>query len=148
MQAGMKTHLMYHKESWAYTPKAIGAAVGYDLFSPKKATIRQGEITLIDTGITIELPADWEGQVRGKSGMATKGIAVVNSPGTIDPDYRGTIGVILTKLTPGDYEVSPGDKIAQLVFNKIEHPEWVLLSLYSNMIETERGKGGFGSTGR
>jgi dUTP pyrophosphatase len=100
---------------------------------------------LVKTGLFIELPVGFEAQVRPRSGLALKkGITVLNSPGTIDADYRGEIGVILVNLSNEDFEIVPGERIAQLVIAKHERAEW---SLVESLEETERGAGGFGSTG-
>ena len=103
------------------------------------------ERRIIRTGLFIQLPTGYEAQVRPRSGLAAKyGITVLNSPGTIDADYRGEIGVILANLSNECVTINPGDRIAQLVIAKHERAEWEeTLSLD----ETERGEGGFGSTG-
>ncbi|PIU21568.1 MAG: dUTP diphosphatase [Candidatus Diapherotrites archaeon CG08_land_8_20_14_0_20_34_12] len=118
---------------------------GMDLFSDENATIKQNEIKCISTGIRIELPKDIEGQVRPKSGLALNyGLTVLNTPGTIDPNYRGEIKVILINLGKEIYEVKKGTKIAQLIFNKIEKPE---IKIVEKLSETKRNEKGFGSTG-
>ena len=107
--------------------------------------IESGEWKLISTGIYIKLPNGFEAQVRPRSGLALKkGITVLNSPGTIDSDYRGEIGVILINHSKNEFIVNNGDRIAQLVFNKFEQIEW---SNVEELNETNRGTGGFGSTG-
>jgi len=104
------------------------------------------ERKLIPTGLFIELPVGFEAQVRPRSGLALKkGITVLNSPGTVDADYRGEIGVILVNISSEDFEIVPGERIAQLVIAKHERAEW---SLVETLEETERGAGGFGSTGK
>lgn len=101
---------------------------------------------LIKTGLFIALPAGYEAQVRPRSGLAYKnGITVLNSPGTIDADYRGEIGVILVNLSEKEFIVNDGERIAQLVFAKHEQAEFVAVS---ELNETARGAGGFGSTGK
>lgn len=100
---------------------------------------------LVKTGIFLEIPEGYEAQVRPRSGLALKkGISLVNSPGTIDADYRGEIGVILINMSQEDFTVSHGDRIAQLVFAKCEQADWVEVE---ELNKTERGEGGFGSTG-
>ena len=100
---------------------------------------------LIPTGLYIEMPEGYEAQVRPRSGLAIKyGVTVLNSPGTIDADYRGEICVELINLSNKPYTVEPGERIAQLVFNKCEQAELVEVEELS---ETERGEGGFGHTG-
>jgi dUTP pyrophosphatase len=104
------------------------------------------ERAIVKTGLFIELPIGFEAQVRPRSGLAAKhGITVLNSPGTIDADYRGEIGVILVNLSSQDFEIQNGERIAQLVIAKHERADWHLVETLS---ETSRGEGGFGSTGR
>ena len=103
------------------------------------------ERALIKTGLFLEIPAGFECQVRPRSGLALKkGLTVLNSPGTIDADYRGEIGVILINLSNETVILENGERIAQLVFARVEQAEWVSAEILS---ETERGVGGFGSTG-
>lgn len=103
------------------------------------------ERALITTGLFIEIPVGFECQVRPRSGLALKkGITVLNTPGTIDADYRGEIGVILINLSNEDFEVTDGERIAQLVFAKHEQAQFEEVNVLS---ETDRGSGGFGSTG-
>jgi len=104
------------------------------------------ERRLIPTGLSIELPAGYEAQVRPRSGMALKhGLTCLNSPGTIDADYRGEIGVILANVSNEAFTINDGDRIAQLVIAKHETIEWLETE---NLNVTERGSGGFGSTGK
>ena len=101
--------------------------------------------TLVKTGIFMELPVGYEAQVRPRSGLAfKKGITVLNTPGTIDADYRGEVGVILVNLSNEDFVVEDGERVAQMVIAKHEQPTWEEVE---ELIETERGAGGFGSTG-
>ncbi len=103
------------------------------------------ERKIIKTGLFIALPVGFEAQVRPRSGLAAKkGISVLNAPGTVDADYRGEIGVILVNLSQDDFEVKNGDRIAQMVIAKHERAEW---DNVDKLDETERGAGGFGSTG-
>src|SRR5690606_14078559 len=100
---------------------------------------------IIKTGLFIELPIGYEAQVRPRSGLAAKkGITVLNSPGTIDADYRGEIGVILVNLSNEDFTIENGERVAQLVIAKHERAEWQAVEVLE---ETIRGVGGFGSTG-
>lgn len=100
---------------------------------------------IVKTGLFMALPSGYEAQVRPRSGLAAKkGITVLNSPGTIDADYRGEIGVILINLSEEDFEVKDGERIAQLIIAKYEHINWVEVK---ELNETSRGAGGFGSTG-
>ena len=104
------------------------------------------ERTLVPTGLFIALPEGYEAQVRPRSGLAIKkGITVLNSPGTIDADYRGEVKVILVNLSNEPFTVNPGERIAQLVVARYEKVEWDEVEVLD---ETERGEGGFGSTGR
>ena len=108
-------------------------------------TIKPLERTIIKTGLFIELPVGYEAQVRPRSGLAfKKGITVLNSPGTIDADYRGEIGVILVNLSSEEFVIEDGERIAQMVIAKHEQANWIEVE---TLEETERGVGGFGSTG-
>ena len=101
---------------------------------------------LIPTGLSISMPEGYEAQVRPRSGLSIKnGITVLNSPGTIDSDYRGDIGVILINLSKESYTIKPGDRVAQIVFSKYEKIEW---GIVSDLPNSNRGKSGFGSTGK
>ena len=103
------------------------------------------ERAIVKTGLFIELPIGYEAQVRPRSGLAAKkGITVLNSPGTVDADYRGEIGVILVNLSNENFIVENGERIAQLIIAKHERAEWIAVEALS---ETSRGEGGFGSTG-
>ena len=103
------------------------------------------ERTIVKTGIFMELPVGFEAQVRPRSGLAfKKGITVLNSPGTVDADYRGEVGVILINLSAEEFVIEDGERIAQMVIAKHEQADWVKVE---TLDETERGAGGFGSTG-
>ncbi|MDD6357983.1 MAG: dUTP diphosphatase [Bacteroidales bacterium] len=109
-------------------------------------TLKPLERKLIPTGLFIELPEGFEAQIRPRSGLALKkGITVLNSPGTIDADYRGEIGVILINLSNEDFEIADGERICQMVIAKHEHIGW---SEVDSLSETVRGEGGFGHTGK
>ncbi|MNJ99365.1 Deoxyuridine 5'-triphosphate nucleotidohydrolase [compost metagenome] len=100
---------------------------------------------IVKTGLFIELPIGYEAQVRPRSGLAAKkGVTVLNSPGTIDADYRGEIGVILVNLSNEPFTIENGERIAQLIIAKHERAEWMEVEV---LTETSRGEGGFGSTG-
>ena len=104
------------------------------------------ERTIIKTGLSVELPFGFEAQVRPRSGLAAKhGLTVLNSPGTIDADFRGEIGVILVNLSAVEFKIEDGERIAQLVIAKHEHIQWLEVQ---NLNKTSRGEGGFGSTGK
>ena len=122
-------------------------AAGMDLRANIESSIvlRSLERVVIKTGLFIALPIGFEAQVRPRSGLAAKkGISVLNSPGTVDADYRGEIGVILVNLSKEVFVVNDGERIAQLVISKHERVNWQEVTVLS---ETERGAGGFGSTG-
>ena len=108
-------------------------------------TIKPLNRILVKTGLFIEIPIGYEAQVRPRSGLAFKrGVSVLNSPGTIDADYRGEIGVLLINLSNEDFIVEDGERIAQMVIQKHEQADWIEVN---DLDETERGIGGFGSTG-
>ena len=114
-------------------------------FIKSPITISSLERAVIKTGIKIELPIGFEGQIRPRSGLALKhGITVLNSPGTIDSDYRGDISVIIINLSKKDYTINSGDRIAQIVISNYEKVNWKLKKVLSSSI---RGDKGFGSTG-
>lgn len=108
-------------------------------------TLQPMQRALIPTGLRIALPAGYEAQVRPRSGLALKhGITLLNTPGTIDADYRGEVGVIMVNLSTEPFTVSDGDRIAQMVIARHEQAEWVEVE---TLDETERGEGGFGHSG-
>ena len=108
--------------------------------------LQPGERALIPTGLRMALPPGWEAQVRPRSGLALKlGITVLNSPGTIDADYRGPVGVILINHGTDSFSVEPGERIAQLVFARFEQAVWQPVK---ELDQTERAEGGFGHSGR
>ena len=122
-------------------------ASGMDIYAavPDPVLFLPGEIKLIPTGITIAVPKGYEAQIRPRSGLALKyGIIVVNSPGTIDADYRGEIKVILSNISQVPFTVNRGDRIAQMVFQAVYQVQWEEVE---TLEETERGTGGFGHTG-
>ncbi|MAP55946.1 dUTP diphosphatase [Altibacter sp.] len=122
-------------------------SAGMDLRAnvPEPSTLKPLQRAIVKTGLFIELPIGYEAQVRPRSGLAAKkGITVLNSPGTIDADYRGEIGVILVNLSNEDFTIENGERIAQLVIAKHERANWEEVEVLE---ETERGTGGFGSTG-
>lgn len=124
------------------------ASAGVDLRAniTESITLKPLERTLVKTGLFIELPIGYEAQVRPRSGLAYKnGITVLNTPGTIDADYRGEIGVILVNLSNNNFIIEDGERVAQLVVAKHEQAEWKLVEELS---ATDRGEGGFGSTGK
>lgn len=125
--------------------ETLGSA-GADLKSNEDGVLLPGQRKLIKTGVYIELPAGYEAQVRPRSGLALKyGISMVNTPGTIDSDYRGEIGVILINHGSEPFEYKKGERIAQLVIAKHSRAEF---NVTNSLSETERGSGGFGHTGK
>lgn len=128
--------------------KATSQSSGYDLSAKikTKVTIPAGERALIPTGVYIAMPDGLEAQVRPRSGLAYKaGITVLNTPGTIDADYRGEIGVIMINHSKLDYVVQPDERIAQLVFARVQE---VAIHIISDLPSSIRSHGGFGSTGK
>ena len=123
------------------------ASAGMDMRAniQEPITIKSLERTMVPTGLYIELPIGFEAQVRPRSGLAFKnGVTCLNSPGTIDADYRGELKVILVNLSHEDFTIHNGDRIAQMVIAKHERAQWLQVEELS---ETSRGDGGFGSTG-
>lgn len=123
------------------------ASAGVDLRADltETITLKPLERILVKTGLFLEIPEGYEAQVRPRSGLALKkGITVLNSPGTVDADYRGEVGVILINLSNEEFVIENGERIAQLVFAKVEQANWVEVEILS---DTHRGEGGFGSTG-
>lgn len=125
------------------TPLAAGMDIRANI--EQQVELKPMERKLIPTGLFMEIPAGYECQVRPRSGLALKkGLTVLNSPGTIDADYRGEVGVILINLSAENVTIEPGERIAQLVFAQVEQAVW---SIADTLTQTERGAGGFGSTG-
>lgn len=123
-------------------------AAGMDLRAAiaEDITLKPLQRTLVATGLFIELPIGFEAQIRPRSGLAYKhGISIVNSPGTIDADYRGEIKVLLVNLSDTDFKIVNGDRIAQMVVAKHETVNW---NLVEELNETSRGEGGYGHTGK
>jgi len=125
------------------TPLSAGMDLRANLDEP--VVLKSLERRLIPTGLFIELPAGFEAQIRPRSGLALKkGISVVNTPGTIDADYRGEIGIILINLSEEEFVVNHGERICQMVINRVETIAW---DEVKTLEESERGAGGFGHTG-
>ncbi|HYC06264.1 MAG TPA: dUTP diphosphatase [Azospirillaceae bacterium] len=136
-----------HGADLALPAYATEQAAGMDLLAavPEPVTLAPGQRRLIPTGIAIALPPGFEAQVRPRSGLALKnGVTVLNSPGTVDADYRGEVGVILANLGDQPFTVERGMRVAQMVVARYERVAWRAVE---SLDETARGAGGFGSTG-
>jgi dUTP pyrophosphatase len=136
-----------HAEGLAIPEYATQDSAGMDLLAAidTPITLQPGETTLVKTGLSIALPQGYEAQVRPRSGLALKsGVTVLNSPGTVDADYRGEIGVILINHSRKEFVIERGMRIAQMVIAAYTRAEWKIVD---SLDETERGAGGFGSTG-
>ncbi|MBA3705018.1 MAG: dUTP diphosphatase [Bacteroidetes bacterium] len=126
---------------------ATRSAAGMDLHANLEEAIilKSLERALVPTGLFLEIPVGFEAQIRPRSGLAFKnGITVLNSPGTIDADYRGEVKVILVNLSNHEFTINDGERVAQMVIAKHEQAEWIEVE---QLIDTERGAGGFGHTG-
>lgn len=126
--------------------KMSDLAAGYDLYSANQQAVilKQNQIKLIPTGIALSIPAGYEAQIRPRSGLAIKhGVGILNSPGTIDADYRGEIKVILFNFSSHDFVIEPQMRIAQMIISKHETVEFQLIE---DLDQTDRGAGGFGHT--
>jgi dUTP pyrophosphatase len=137
-----------NKSTHALPAYATAGSSGMDLraFIPSPLTLAAMERILVPTGLFLEIPEGYEAQIRPRSGLAIKqGITCLNTPGTIDADYRGEIKVILINLSSEPQVIENGDRIAQMIFQKIEQAEWVETEQLS---ETQRSTGGFGHTGK
>jgi len=137
-----------NKSTHALPHYGTEASAGVDLRAniTDPITLKPLERTLVKTGLFIELPVGYEAQVRPRSGLAYKhGLTVLNTPGTIDADYRGEIGVILVNVSNENFTIENGERVAQMVIAKHEQAEWMLVQELS---VTDRGAGGFGSTGK
>ena len=131
----------------AIIPKyQTAGAAGVDLCSVEDVTVGEGDKALVATGLSMAIPQGWEGQVRPRSGLAAKSaLTVLNTPGTIDSDYRGEVKVILINHGHGVFHVRKGDRIAQMVFAPVAQAEFAEVEVLES---TGRGAGGFGSTGK
>ena len=125
--------------------KTLGSA-GMDVCCIEDVLLQPSQFKIVKTGLAMQVEQGYEIQVRPRSGLACKhGITVINAPGTVDSDYTGEVCVGLINLSSQDYYISAGDRIAQLVINKIEQPT---IELVDELQQTQRGAGGFGSTGK
>ena len=144
---GVKLKILPHGSGLPLPAYATADAAGVDLAAALEVplTLAPGERQAVRTGIALALPAGWEGQVRPRSGLALKhGITILNSPGTIDADYRGELQVVLANFGTEPFVVLRGDRIAQLVVGPVAHAAFELVD---DLPPTVRGDGGFGSTG-
>ena len=142
MQIKIVNHSPFPSPAYA---TALSAGMDLRAALEESVVLQPLQRAMIPTGLYIALPAGFEAQVRPRSGLAAKyGITVLNTPGTIDADYRGEIRVILVNLSDAPFEIVPGERIAQMVIARHEHIEWEEVEVLD---ETERGAGGFGSTG-
>ena len=142
---------IYNQSNNPLPAYASASAAGMDLRAnlTEPIVLQPLERKLIPTGLFIELPRDCEAQVRPRSGLALKhGITVLNSPGTIDADYRGEIGVILVNLSNEPFEIRHGERIAQMVIAKFQQVELHEVNSKDELSDTERGSGGFGHSGK
>ena len=147
MKLSVKIIKLPHARDLVLPAYATSQSAGMDLLSAvfEPAVVKAGEITIIPTGIAISLPEGYEAQIRPRSGLAAKfGITVLNTPGTIDADYRGEIKVILINHSSSDFVIERGMRIAQMVVARYEH---IILEEVQSLEETFRGEKGFGSTG-
>ncbi|MDX1631817.1 MAG: dUTP diphosphatase [Thermoanaerobaculia bacterium] len=143
----VRVRRLQHGEGLDLPDRVSPGSAGFDLRAAVsgETTLRPGERRLIPTGIALEIPSGWEGQVRPRSGLALRhGITVLNSPGTIDSDYRGEVGVILINLGDGPFHLERGERIAQLVLAPVASVRW---GEVQELGPTGRGEGGFGSSG-
>ncbi len=146
MLENMKVKIVNRSDN-ALPEYSTSHSAGMDIkaFLSDSITIRSGEITLIPTGLYIELPDGYEAQIRPRSGLALKhGITILNAPGTIDADYRGEIGIILINHSPSDFVINNGDRICQMIVTEYTKVEWLSAN---ELNESKRGDGGFGHTG-
>lgn len=136
-----------HGEGMALPSYATPESAGMDLMAAvsEPVTLAPGERRLVPTGLAIQLPAGYEAQVRPRSGLALKqGVTVLNSPGTVDADYRGEVGVILVNLGQAPFVIQRGDRIAQMIVAPVVQAAWAEVA---DLESSKRGAGGFGSTG-
>ncbi len=154
MSAGQRPLLRVHllEPELAQLPRyATAGAAGLDLSAALREplVLQPGARAAVPTGLAIALPPGCEGQVRPRSGLAFKhGVTVLNAPGTIDEDYRGEVKVLLVNLGQEPYAIAPGDRIAQLIVAKVTHVDIAVEASAEALSTTDRGQGGFGSSGR
>jgi len=143
---GVQIVRLPHGEGLEMPAYQTDGSAGMDIRAAQDLVLEVGQTALVPTGFALQLPDDIEAQLRPRSGLALKfGLTMLNSPATIDPDYRGEVGVILSNLGHAPFEVRRGERIAQMVFARFER---VQLEEVETLGETSRNTGGFGSTGR
>ena len=126
------------------TPLSAGMDIRADI--DEEIVLKPMDRAMVKTGLFLEIPVGYEAQIRPRSGLAiNKGVTILNSPGTIDADYRGEVCIILVNLSKDNFVIKDGERICQMVIAKHEKAEWVTVD---NLLETERGAGGFGHTGK
>lgn len=142
---------IYNKSNNELPAYATDQAAGMDIraFTDEPIILLPGERKLVKTGLHLEIQQGYEAQIRPRSGLALKhGITVLNTPGTIDADYRGEVGVILINLSNEPFTIYNGERIAQMVFSKYEKAEFQIVESLEDLSDTVRGKGGFGHSGQ
>lgn len=133
-----------HPHAKLPTKSSEGAAC-FDVYAASSESIWPGVVTAVHTGLAFELPKNFELEIRPRSGLALKGISIINSPGTLDSDYRGELKILFLSVRDRLYTVKPGDRVAQVKINKVYPTKFVEVK---ELEETKRGEKGFGSTGR
>ena len=143
----MKIKIFRQNKDIALPEYANKGSAGMDLRANESMVLPTGEVRKISTGLFIEIPEGYEGQIRCRSGLATQGIILANGNGTLDSSYRGEIGVLLYNSTLDKFKIQKGDRIAQLIIAPVVHAELEEVQHYEDLSITDRGQGGFGSTG-
>ena len=144
----VKIKVLPHGASLALPAYATFGSAGMDLRAavPEAWVLKPGQRRLVPTGLAVSIPKGYEAQVRPRSGLALKhGVTMLNSPGTIDSDYRGEVGVIMANLGREDFTIQPGDRVAQIVFAPVARVQWKVVE---DLDKTARHAGGFGHTGK
>lgn len=144
----LEVKVFYQGENELPKYQTEGSA-GMDLYADndEPIVVRRGEVVLVPTNLKVAIPEGVEAQVRMRSGLALKqGLFLVNGVGTIDSDYRGGIGLIISKATDGEFVINKGDRVAQVVFNKLERVKWIPVNSEEELGDTVRGERGYGHT--
>ena len=149
MESDGVTVEFFKLDSEATVPsQGTNTSAGWDLRCIEDAILKHREVTMIRTGLALAIPEGWEGQLRCRSGLAKKGMMVSNGIGTIDSDYRGEIMILATWIGPNsEYVINKGERIAQILIKKVPNIEFKEVGSIDELGNTERGSGGFGSTG-